>query len=104
MRRSPAPSRTACWPLAGTPIEFNTIGICDGIAMGHEGMKYSLASREIVADSVECMVRAHCFDALVFIPNCDKIIPGMLIGSRKIESSFNLRFRRSDAVHQRHSR
>ncbi len=68
----------------GTPIEFNTIGICDGIAMGHEGMKYSLASREIVADSVECMVRAHCFDALVFIPNCDKIIPGMLMAAARL--------------------
>lgn len=68
----------------GTPIEFNTIGVCDGIAMGHEGMKYSLASREIVADSVECMVRAHCFDALVFIPNCDKIVPGMLIAAARL--------------------
>jgi dihydroxy-acid dehydratase len=68
----------------GTPIEFNTIGICDGIAMGHEGMKYSLASREIIADSVECMARAHCFDALVFIPNCDKIIPGMLMAAARL--------------------
>ncbi len=68
----------------GTPIEFNTIGVCDGIAMGHEGMKYSLASREIVADSVECMVRAHCFDALVFVPNCDKIIPGMLMAAARL--------------------
>ncbi|MHC4240701.1 MAG: dihydroxy-acid dehydratase domain-containing protein, partial [Planctomycetota bacterium] len=62
----------------GVPFEFNTIAVCDGIAMGHTGMKYSLASREIVADSVETMVRAHCFDGLVCIPNCDKIIPGML--------------------------
>lgn len=68
----------------GTPLEFNTIGICDGIAMGHEGMKYSLASREIIADSVECMVRAHCFDALVFIPSCDKIIPGMLMAAARL--------------------
>lgn len=68
----------------GTPLEFNTIGVCDGIAMGHEGMKYSLASREIIADSVECMVRAHCFDALVFIPNCDKIIPGMLMAAARL--------------------
>ena len=68
----------------GTPLEFNTIGICDGIAMGHEGMKYSLASREIIADSIECMVRAHCFDALVFIPNCDKIIPGMLMAAARL--------------------
>ncbi len=68
----------------GTPLEFNTIGVCDGIAMGHEGMKYSLASREIIADSVECMVRAHCFDALVFIPNCDKIIPGMIMAAARL--------------------
>ncbi len=65
----------------GTPIEFNTIGICDGIAMGHMGMKYSLPSREIIADSVETMVKAHCFDALICIPNCDKIVPGMLMGA-----------------------
>jgi dihydroxy-acid dehydratase len=68
----------------GTPVEFNTIGICDGIAMGHEGMKYSLASRELIADTVECMVRAHCFDALVFIPNCDKIVPGMLMAAARL--------------------
>jgi len=63
----------------GTAFEFNTIAVCDGIAMGHTGMKYSLASREIIADSVETMVRAHCFDGLICIPNCDKIIPGMLM-------------------------
>jgi len=65
----------------GVPFEFNTIAICDGIAMGHTGMKYSLASREIIADSVESMVRAHCFDGLICIPNCDKIIPGMLMAA-----------------------
>lgn len=65
----------------GVPIEFNTIGICDGIAMGHEGMKYSLPSRELIADCVESMVKAHCFDALICIPNCDKIVPGMLMGA-----------------------
>jgi len=65
----------------GVPVEFNTIGICDGIAMGHRGMKYSLPSRELIADSVESVVRAHCFDALVCIPNCDKIVPGMLMGA-----------------------
>lgn len=69
----------------GTPIEFGTIGICDGIAMGHEGMKYSLASRELIADSVECMVMAHVFDALVLIPNCDKIIPGMLMAAGRLD-------------------
>ena len=68
----------------GTPLEFNTIGVCDGIAMGHEGMKYSLCTRELIADSIECMVRAHCFDALVFIPNCDKIVPGMLMAAARL--------------------
>ena len=68
----------------GTPMEFNTIGVCDGLAMGHEGMKFSLASREIIADSVECMVRAHALDALVFIPNCDKVVPGMLMAAARL--------------------
>jgi len=67
-----------------TPFEFNTIAVCDGIAMGHTGMKYSLASREIVADSVETMVRAHCFDGMVCIPNCDKIVPGMLMAAVRV--------------------
>jgi dihydroxy-acid dehydratase len=65
----------------GVGFEFNTIGICDGIAMGHAGMKYSLPSRELIADSVESMVRAHGFDGLVCIPNCDKIVPGMVMGA-----------------------
>jgi len=65
----------------GTPFEFNTIGICDGIAMGHTGMKYSLPSRELVADCVETMVNAHRFDGMVCIPNCDKIVPGMIMGA-----------------------
>ncbi len=68
----------------GTPFEFNTIAVCDGIAMGHTGMKYSLASREIIADSVETMAKAHCFDGLVCIPNCDKIIPGMLMAAVRL--------------------
>lgn len=68
----------------GVPFEFNTIGICDGIAMGHVGMKYSLPSRELIADSVETMIRAHCFDGMVCIPNCDKIIPGMLMASLRL--------------------
>ena len=68
----------------GIPFEFNTIAVCDGIAMGHTGMKYSLASREIIADSVETMGKAHCFDALICIPNCDKIIPGMLMGAVRL--------------------
>ena len=69
----------------GTPMEFNTIAVCDGLAMGHEGMKYSLCSRELIADSVECMVKAHRFDALVFIPNCDKIVPGMLMAAARLD-------------------
>ncbi len=67
----------------GVPFEFNTIGICDGIAMGHAGMKYSLPSREIIADSVESMLKAHCFDAVICIPNCDKIVPGMIMGAMR---------------------
>ncbi|NLV37061.1 MAG: dihydroxy-acid dehydratase [Clostridiaceae bacterium] len=68
----------------GTPVEFGAIGICDGIAMGHEGMKYSLASRELIADSCEAMGLAHSFDGMVFIPNCDKIVPGMLMAAARI--------------------
>jgi dihydroxy-acid dehydratase len=67
----------------GIPFEFNTIGVDDGIVMGHDGMHYSLPSREIIADSVETMVRAHCFDAVICIPNCDKIVPGMLMGAAR---------------------
>ena len=68
----------------GVPFEFNTIGVDDGIVMGHEGMRYSLPSRELIADSVETMARAHCFDAMVCIPNCDKIVPGMLMGAARV--------------------
>ena len=68
----------------GTPILVPAIGVCDGIAMGHPGMRYSLPSRELIADSVETMARAHCFDAMVLIPNCDKIIPGMLMAAARI--------------------
>lgn len=68
----------------GTPIEFPSIGVCDGIAMGHEGMKYSLPSRELIADSVESMTQAHQFDGLVLVPNCDKIVPGMLMGALRL--------------------
>ena len=68
----------------GTPVEFPSIGVCDGIAMGHTGMKYSLASRELIADSVEVMVMAHPFDALVMIPNCDKVVPGMLMAALRL--------------------
>ena len=68
----------------GTPMEFGVIGVCDGIAMNHLGMKYSLGSRELIADSIEVMAIAHAFDALVFIPNCDKIIPGMLMAAARL--------------------
>ena len=68
----------------GTPIEFPAIGICDGIAMGHDGMKYPLASRELVADSVEAVANGHAFDGLVLIPNCDKIVPGMLMAAARL--------------------
>jgi dihydroxy-acid dehydratase len=68
----------------GVPFEFNTVAVCDGIAMNHAGMKYSLPSRELIADSVEVMAEAHAFDALVFIPNCDKIIPGMLMAAVRL--------------------
>ncbi len=67
----------------GVPFLFNTIGVDDGIAMGHAGMKYSLPSREIIADSVETMIQAHCFDAMICIPNCDKIVPGMFMGAMR---------------------
>lgn len=68
----------------GTPLEFSTIGVCDGLAMGHGGMKYSLPSRELVADSIEIMAQAHPFDGLVLIPNCDKSVPGMLMAMARI--------------------
>lgn len=68
----------------GVPFVFNTIGVDDGIAMGHSGMKYSLPSRELIADSVETMLRAHCFDGMICIPNCDKIVPGMLMAAMRV--------------------
>ena len=68
----------------GVPFEVNTIAVCDGIAMNHPGMKYSLPSRELIADSVETVAQAHAFDALVFITNCDKIIPGMLMAAVRL--------------------
>lgn len=68
----------------GTPVEFPSIGVCDGIVMGHKGMHYSLASRELIADSIESMATAHGFDGLVLIPNCDKIVPGMLMAALRV--------------------
>lgn len=68
----------------GTPMLFNTIGVCDGLAMGHEGMKYSLPSREIISYTVEIMVRAHALDGVLIIPNCDKVVPGMLMAAARV--------------------
>lgn len=68
----------------GTPVEFPAIGICDGIAMGHEGMKYPLASRELICDSIEAMAKGHALDGLVLIPNCDKIVPGMMMAAARL--------------------
>ena len=76
--------KAGVYMAGGTPMEFGTIGVCDGIAMNHEGMRYSLASRELIADSVEVMATAHGFDALVLIPNCDKIVPGMLMAAARL--------------------
>jgi len=69
----------------GVPFEFNTIGVDDGIAMGHIGMNYSLPSRELIADSVETMIMAHAFDGMICIPNCDKIVPGMLMAAMRVD-------------------
>lgn len=68
----------------GNPAVVPAIGVCDGIAMGHEGMKYSLVTRELIADSIECLAKAHAFDAMVLIPNCDKIVPGMLMAAARL--------------------
>jgi len=76
--------KTGVRMAGGTPVAFGTIGVCDGIAMNHKGMKYSLASREVIADSVEIMLQAHPFDAVVLIPNCDKITPGMLMALLRV--------------------
>ncbi|MFH0926185.1 MAG: dihydroxy-acid dehydratase [bacterium] len=76
--------KAGVYMAGGTPMEFSTIGVCDGIAMNHKGMKYSLASRELIADSVEVMATAHPFDGLVLVPNCDKIIPGMLMAALRL--------------------
>src|SRR4030065_333994 len=69
----------------GVPLEFNTIGVDDGIAMGHAGMKFSLPSRELIADSVETMIQAHQFDGRVCVPNCDKIVPGMIMAALRVD-------------------
>ncbi len=77
--------KAGVYAAGGTPIVFNTIGVCDGIAMNHDGMKYSLPSRELIADSIEIMAMAHPFDGLVLMASCDKIIPGMLIGAARLD-------------------
>jgi dihydroxy-acid dehydratase len=77
--------KAGIYMAGGTPVEFGVIGVCDGIAMNHEGMKYSLGSRELIADSVEVMATAHGLDALVMIPNCDKIVPGMLMAAARLD-------------------
>ena len=92
--------REAVYAAGGVPFEFNTIGVDDGIAMGHVGMKYSLASRELIADCVETMLRAHCFDGMVCIPNCDKIVPGMMMAAARVQYPGHLRQRRADEGRQ----
>lgn len=77
--------KAGVYMAGGTPIEFGTIGVCDGIAMNHIGMKYSLASRELIADSIEVMATAHAFDAMVMVTNCDKIVPGMLMAAARLD-------------------
>ena len=77
--------KAGVYMAGGLPITFSTIGVCDGIAMNHTGMKYSLGSRELIADSIEVMATAHAFDALVMVPNCDKIVPGMLMAAARLD-------------------
>jgi dihydroxy-acid dehydratase len=76
--------KAGIYAAGGTPVVFNTIGVCDGIAMNHVGMKYSLPSRELIADSLEIMATSHPFDGLVLMSSCDKIIPGMLIAAARL--------------------
>lgn len=76
--------KAGIYMAGGIPMQFGTIGVCDGIAMNHEGMKYSLTSREVIADSVECAVQGHAFDGVVLIPSCDKIVPGMIMGALRV--------------------
>ena len=87
--------KAGVWQAGGTPVQFPTIGVCDGIAMNHEGMKYSLVSRELIADSIEIMASAHRFDGLVFITACDKIVPGMLMAAMRLKFTLHLCQRRS---------
>jgi dihydroxy-acid dehydratase len=84
LRRLAEAVKQGVWAAGGVPFEVNTIAICDGIAMGHAGMKYSLPSRDLIADSVELVVEAHRFDGLVFVTNCDKVTPGMLMAAARL--------------------
>ena len=76
--------KAGIYMAGGVPFEISTIGVCDGIAMNHDGMHYSLVSREVIADSVECAIQGHAFDAMVCIPNCDKVVPGMILGALRV--------------------
>ena len=76
--------KAGIYAAGGTPVEVPAIGVCDGIIMGHRGMHHSLASRELIADSVETLAAAHCFDGLVLLPNCDKIVPGMVMAALRL--------------------
>ena len=76
--------KAGIYMAGGVPFEISTIGVCDGIAMNHEGMRYSLVSREVIADSLECAVQGHAFDGVVCIPNCDKVVPGMILGALRV--------------------
>ena len=76
--------KAGVYAAGGTPVVVPAIGICDGIAMGHDGMRYSLPSRELIADGVESMLKGHAFDGAVLVPNCDKIVPGMLMGAARV--------------------
>ena len=76
--------KAGVYAAGGTPVIVPAIGVCDGIVMGHKGMHYSLASRELIADSVETLAAAHCFDGMVLIPNCDKIVPGMVMAALRV--------------------
>ena len=76
--------KAGVYAAGGTPVVVPAIGICDGIAMGHDGMRYSLPSRELIADGVESMLIGHAFDGAVLVPNCDKIVPGMLMGAARV--------------------
>ena len=84
LRRLGEAAKKGVRAAGGTPFEFDTIGICDGLAMGHQGMKYSLASRELIADSIEAMIMSHCFDGMVLISSCDKILPGHLMAAARL--------------------